>query len=149
MDIQNYYLLLELSVDPPEEDPGIIEEAIKKKQSEWSRNRNHPTKGTLAQQHIGLLPDIRKVMGDPDLRKKEAAEAQKVLDAQEKEKFKHVDRHLALLMSKGEITREEITGLALLHEVDEKRLRRRLRKHQGLLEVDRHIDRMLDRGKVV
>ena len=87
MEKPNYYLLLELSLDPPEADPKVIEEAIKKKQSEWSRYRNHPTKATVAQQNISMIPDIQKTMGDEKLRKKEAKAAQVILKKKEEKRF--------------------------------------------------------------
>ncbi len=70
MQRQNYYLLLELSVDPPENDLKIIEDALKKNQTRWSRNRNHPTKAIQSKHYIGLIPEIRRIMTDPGLRKK-------------------------------------------------------------------------------
>ena len=69
---KNLYILLGLSIEPPEEDAEKIEAAIQKKQNEWSKLLNHPTKGIQAKQFISLIPEIQKVMADPALRKKEA-----------------------------------------------------------------------------
>jgi hypothetical protein len=148
MEITNYYLLLELPLDPPEEDPDAIEAAIKTKQSQWSRSRNHPTKGTLAQQYIGLIPEIRKVMTDPELRKKEAKAARKILREQEREKYAVLDRHLAILMSKGEITDAEIAGLAERHGISEDLVRERKEKKGNFFTVGREVDRLLRAGKM-
>lgn len=148
MEITNYYLLLELSLDPPEEDMDAIEAAIKAKQSLWSRSRNHPTKGTLAQQYIGLIPEIRKVMTDPELREKEAKAARKILREQEREKYAVLDRHLAILMSKGEITGEEIAGLARSHGISEALVRSRKEKKGNFFTVGREVDRLLRTGKM-
>ncbi|MSU54543.1 MAG: hypothetical protein EXS48_01740 [Candidatus Staskawiczbacteria bacterium] len=57
---ENYYLLLE--IDPSEKDSSKIEIAIKEKQAIWSKERNHPTKGRLAQKRLDQLKDIRQVM---------------------------------------------------------------------------------------
>ena len=59
MDRINFYQLLELQINPPENNAETIENAIKKKQSHWSRLRNHPTKGIQARHYISLLPEIR------------------------------------------------------------------------------------------
>jgi hypothetical protein len=148
MDITNYYLLLELPLDPPEEDAEAIESAIKSKQSQWSRARNHPTKGTLAQQYIGMIPEIRKVMGDPELRQKEAKAARKILREKEREKYAVLDRHLAILMSKGEIADAEIGELAKRHGISEEQVRARKEKKGGFFKVGREVDRLLRSGKM-
>ena len=75
MDRVNFYQLLELPINPPESNPQAIEDAIKKKQAEWSRLRNHPTKGIQARHYISLLSEIRNVMTDSELRQKEAQAA--------------------------------------------------------------------------
>jgi len=127
MSRENFYFLLELPVDPPEETPDVIEKAIKKKQADWSRNRNHPTKGIQAQTNIGLMPSIREVMFDPVLRRKEAAEAQEILQQRDAQKFDVVDHHVAILGSKGYITQDEIDKLAWADNVDADELRKRIK----------------------
>ena len=57
---ENYYLLLEL--DPAIRDITSIVAAIEKKQSEWSRDRNHPTKARQAQTNLNLISHIHKLM---------------------------------------------------------------------------------------
>ncbi len=148
MEMTNYYLLLELPLNPPEEDVEAIEAAIKSKQSLWSRSRNHPTKGTLAQQYIGMIPEIRKVMTDPELRQKEAKAARKILREQEREKYAVLDRHLAILMSKGEIADDEIAILAQRHEISENLVRARKEKKGGFFKVGREVDRLLRSSKM-
>ena len=148
MEITNYYLLLELSPDPPETDPDAIEAAIKSKQGIWSRSRNHPTKGTRAQQYIGLIPEIRKVMADPELREKEAKAARKILREQERERYAVLDRHLAILMSKGDIADEEIAGLAEIHGISETIVRERKEKKGSFFKVGREVERLLRAGKM-
>jgi formylglycine-generating enzyme required for sulfatase activity len=75
---ENFYILLELS--PAENDTSRINAAIKKKQVEWSKQRNHPTKGRRAQRYLGLIPENKKVMADPRLAQAEAKAAQALLD---------------------------------------------------------------------
>ena len=124
---ENFYFLLELPVDPPEESSEVIEKAIKSKQAEWSRNRNHPTKGIQAQTNIGLMPTIREVMFSPALRPKEAAKAQEILQQRDAQKFAVADHHIVILGTKGYITQDEIDQLAQFDNVDADELRKRIK----------------------
>ncbi len=147
MEIKNYYILLDLSVDPVEEDPQVIEEAIQKKQALWSKQRNHPTKGTQAQQYIGMIPEIRKVMSEPELRQKEAEEARKLLLSRDKEKFIQIDRHLGLLMSKGKVSDKEVDALARFHGATPESVRERLKQKENIFKLSAEIESLLDAGK--
>ncbi len=147
METQNFYLLLELPIDPPENDPAVIEQAINKKQSEWSRYRNHPTKATLAQKNIDLLPDIRDVMGDEKKRLAEAKRAHRLLLREQKQKTAALDRHIALHMSKGSMTRKEFAGLAKLHGVPVTEVLEAARRKEKSLLVKRRARILLDSGK--
>ncbi|MDM8543528.1 DUF1566 domain-containing protein [Desulfococcaceae bacterium HSG9] len=124
---ENFYFLLELPVDPPEEAPEVIEKAIKKKQIEWSRNRNHPTKGIQAQTNIGLMPTIREVMFSPALRDQEVAKAQEILQQRDAQKFAVADHHVSILGTKGYISEDEINQLAQFDNVDADELRARIK----------------------
>ena len=124
---ENFYFLLELPVDPPEETLEVIEKAIKKKQAEWSLNRNHPTKGIKAQTNIGLMPTIREVMLDPTLRGKEAAKAQEISKQKDAQKFAVTDHHVAILGAKGYITEDEIDKLAWFDKINADELRKRIK----------------------
>ncbi len=148
MEKENYYLLLELSVEPAEKDPHVIEEAIKKKQAEWSRYRNHPTKAIHAKRYIGLIPEIRKVMTDNDLRQKEAWNAKELLRQDEEAKFSAIERHLEILMSKGTITKKEMSGLAKMHGVKEERIHERLKKKEKVFKIDREIRLLMQKGAI-
>ena len=147
MDIKNYYFLLELSIDPPENTPEVIEDAIQKKQALWSRLRNHPTKGTQAQQYMGLLPEIRNVMTNDALRRKEAEEAKQLFIEREKETNNKIDRHVSLLLSKGRITGEEISKLARLHAVSEQRIQERVTQKERLFLINYKIEELIRTGK--
>ncbi|MFO8083671.1 MAG: DUF1566 domain-containing protein [Desulfobacterales bacterium] len=130
MERDNFFIILDLSVDPPQMDPVAIEEAIKRKQTEWSRLRNHPTKGIQAQKYIGIIPEIRKVMMNPELRKKEAKSALEIIRKKEASKFSEIDRHLELLMSKGFIKEEEIFKLAKHHKIATNEIRNRVKQKE-------------------
>lgn len=150
MQRENFYILLNLSVDPPDTDPGKIEQAIKKKQSEWSRMRNHPSKGIQAQHNIGMISEIRNVMLNPKLREKEAEKARKILTEKKKEKYSGIDRHLDIRMSKGFITDEEIKKLAQLHHIPEEEINKRLQKKEEkkYAEIDKHIRIRMKKGYI-
>ncbi len=117
MDRINFYQLLDLPINPPENDLKIIEDAIKKKQMAWSRLRNHPTKGIQARHYISLLPEIQKVMADSELRKQEAEAALEDLKKRLETIFKAVDRHIDLIGSKGDISSQEIDNIAARHDI--------------------------------
>ena len=126
----NYYQLLDLPINPPENDLEVIEETIKKKQMAWSRLRNHPTKGIQARHYISLLPEIRKVMTDEGLRQKEADAAVVELKKRLEAIFKAVDRHIDLVGCKGEILEEEIEKIAARHDIKPQLVQKRLTRWQ-------------------
>jgi len=146
MERENYYLLLDLSVDPAEKDPQVIEDAIKKKQSQWSRYRNHPTKAIQAKRYIGLIPEIRKVMTDDELRRKEVQHAKKMLRQSEEVKFSKLDSHLDILMSKGSVTKKEIDRLARIHHIGEDEIGGRVKKKEKIFKIDRDIQVLVNKG---
>lgn len=122
MERDNFYILLELPVDPPENDDGRIEAAIKKKQVEWSKTRTHPSKGRQAQVYLEYIPEIKRVMGDTGLRKTEAQEAVKINANKEKAKFEALDEAIKIVSSKGFVSKKEIDGL--------------VKKYSGISEAD-------------
>ena len=61
-DITNYYLLLDLSLDPPVRDKARIEAAIQKKLTEWNQGVNNPTKGLLYKSLASKVPEIKQAL---------------------------------------------------------------------------------------
>lgn len=106
---ENYYILLELN--PSIKDDATINAAITSKQQAWSSDRNHPTKGSIAQQNLGKLSDIRSVLLNPELREKESEEAKKVLVAKEQEKNKDLITSGSILVKNGEISENDLKAL--------------------------------------
>ena len=127
MERENFYILLDLSVNPPDDDPQIIAKAIKDKQALWNLHRNHSTKGVAAEHYISMLPEIERVMNDPALRILEVDTAIRILFDREKEKYAKIDKHILLCMSKGYITDEEIFKLAKIHRIDATEIRGRIK----------------------
>lgn len=62
----NYYLILDLPLDPPVKDKARLEEAIKKKEAEWNQNVNHPRKGLLCKSYVAKVPEIKKALLSDD-----------------------------------------------------------------------------------
>ncbi len=148
MERENFYIILDLSVAPAENDPSKIEQVIKKKQSDWSRLRNHPTKGITAQSFIGMIPEIRKVMLNPALREKEARMALEIIEKRKAKKFSGIDRHLDILASKGFIKDEEIFKLAQHHKITPEEIKARIffKETEKFTELDKQIDNRLRKG---
>ncbi|MFP3981344.1 MAG: DUF1566 domain-containing protein [Desulfobacterales bacterium] len=148
MERENFYILLELPCDPPETNPEVIEKAISKKQSEWSRLRNHPTKGLHAQKYINMIPEIRRVMQDEALRAKEAEAAKRLLAKDKESKHPEIDRHIDILMGKGHITPEEKAKLTRVHGFRESEIQDRInaRKNASYHRIDQQITLRMAKG---
>ena len=96
--MENYFILLELPFDPPESDTNKINEAIAKKQAQWSRDQSNPVKKAKASEYLAALEDMKKVMLDPATRKQEAAKAKQIKDS----KAKELEAKLSLYRAKGD-----------------------------------------------
>ena len=114
---ENYYILLEL--DPSVKDEASINKAITAKQQQWSAERNHPTKGVLAQQYLGKLSDIKALFANPERRNKEAEEAKQKLHEQAQEKYKKLQTAAAILIVNGEIAEKDLAALAKKFKLSE------------------------------
>ncbi len=147
---ENFFVLLELPFDPPENDLEVIQAAITRKQAEWSRLRNHPTKGLWAQKCISYLPEIRRVMLDDTLRRAEAQAAVEEFSAQKEKKITDIDRHIEILLGKGYIAPEEVTKLAEMHSIDESEVLERIRakKHEKFKVIDQQISLRMAKGYI-
>jgi hypothetical protein len=150
MERENFYLLLELSLDPPEDREEVIEKAIDSLRARWSRFRNHPTKSLQAKKIIGMIPEVRRVMLDPKLRKEEASRAREKLKKELASKYSEIDRHIAIRMSKGFMTDEEIFKLAKMHQMSEADIRARIRRKQEEknAEIDKSIAIRMSKGYI-
>src|SRR6056297_4161252 len=148
MERKNFYILLELSLDPPETDPAVIEKQIRKKKAEWSKLRNHPTKGLQAQKNISLIPEMEKVMLDPEKRAEELEAAKGEIRKGKESKFPEIDRHIDILMGKGYITKDEVIKLAGVHGLSENEIQDRInrKKQQKYGHIDRAIGLRMDKG---
>jgi hypothetical protein len=127
MERENFYILLELPINPPETDTDKINAAIAKKRSQWSSMRNHPKKARTAQLYMDLLPKIKDVMMDEDKRRKEAKEAKAIAAKKEKETFQQLDAAIGLLSSKKNITEDEVKKLSQKFSLSEEVIKKRIK----------------------
>ncbi|AAK78454.1 ribosomal protein L32 [Clostridium acetobutylicum] len=101
---ENFYTLLELPIEPKEQDEEVIKNAINKKRSEWSKLRNHPTKAVKAKLYLGMIKEIENVMLKSEYsRNEEWKRAIKEKRQKEKIKYNILDEAIKLLCSKGYI----------------------------------------------
>lgn len=105
--MQNYFLLLGLSISPVEENIEVIDKAILQLQIKAQHDMQNPQKELLSQEIIAEIPKIKKVMHDVSLRKKEASAA-----VQAKGKILHdLDDYVKVISLKGYITSAEKQSL--------------------------------------
>lgn len=148
MERDNFYILLELNLEPPETDDAVIYEVLQKKKAEWSRLRNHPTKGIQAQKYISMIPEIQRVMMNQEVRHKEALDAIEILKKGKQDKYAEIDRHVDILMGKGYLLDEEIAKLADIHgmESDDIKTRVAAKKEKQYRKVDQAIGLRMEKG---
>ena len=98
----NYYLLLDL--DPAIEDEATIAKKIQEKKLGWSKklNMGNPAHAAEAKANIARLPDIQRVMGDSEERRKEAGEAQKQKKEYRRVALEQLESMIKVLRAKGE-----------------------------------------------
>lgn len=70
----NFYLLLELFLDPPEEKWTAVEARINEKKNEWNKKRNNPD-GLIYQRLSERVEEMRTALSDAKRRKSEGATA--------------------------------------------------------------------------
>ena len=70
----NFYLLLELFLDPPEENWAKVEARINEKKNEWNKKRNNPD-GLIYQRLSERVEEMRTALSDADRRKSEGKAA--------------------------------------------------------------------------
>ncbi len=72
----SFYILLELFLDPPEENWSRIETRINEKKNEWNKKRNNPD-GLIYQRLSERVEDMRNALRDAKKRKSEGKAARK------------------------------------------------------------------------
>ncbi len=148
MERDNFYILLELNLEPPETDDAVIYETIQKKKAEWSRLRNHPTKGILAQKYISMIPEIQRVMMNQEARQQEALTAIEIVKKGKRGKYAEIDRHIDILMGKGYLLDEEIAKLADIHGIELEDIKPRIaaKREEQYRKIDQAISLRMEKG---
>ncbi len=111
-DRENFYILLDLA--PSVQDWEQIEAAIRSKRSDWSRDAaTSPSQKRKRQagQNKALLPEIERVMKDPELRRKEAEQSVERREALHQEALLELREDIAFLCAKGYVLDKEVDKL--------------------------------------
>ena len=104
----NFFTLLGLNPDDPW-DETRFEQALRDKRTAWSRQGSSiGVKALQAKKNLELVPAIRRVMADPELRADQATEAKTVLLDRRKTRIDSFERQLALAEAKGYIEEGEL-----------------------------------------
>ena len=116
MENQNYYLLLELSYDPPDHNDENIKAAILKKRSVWSKRLSNSKYRSEAEEILKILKDAENDLKDKQFRIDEAKRAKAIVEKarieKEKEQFKRLDHMIFILSKRGFIYEHEIELMA-------------------------------------
>ncbi|MBE6385491.1 MAG: zinc ribbon domain-containing protein [Lentisphaerae bacterium] len=100
----NYYLLLELPLDPPVRDKAKLEAAINAKQAEWNKKLNSPL-GVKFSSYVAKLPAIKEALLRSDIQRDEViAEAEKIIMAE-------IAETLDFIASSGFVTEAQLKDL--------------------------------------
>lgn len=98
----NFYLLLELFLDPPEEKWTAVEARINEKKNEWNKKRNNPD-GLIYQRLSERVEEMRTALSDANRRKSEGKAARK-------EALRSLDEQIALRAGES-IAPEQVDAL--------------------------------------
>ena len=109
--MDNFFILLELPFDPPEGNTDRINEAIVKKQRQWSDMASHPVHGPKARGYLAQIEEIKKVMLHAESRKEEAAKAKIIKE----EKRKELEGKLLIYRSKGSFQEKDLARLVTVY----------------------------------
>lgn len=112
MERDNYYIILELPFDPPEEDATLIENQIRKKSRYWSKYAEDPNLGMLCKKYLNLVPDMRAVMSNMGKRRMEAKDAARIAYAK-------IEKELSIVAKRGYLYKSEVRAVANKCKVEE------------------------------
>lgn len=109
MQRENYFIILGL--DPKTSDIDLINKTILRKQSEWSKDRNNPSKTLAANQYLSLIQDMKAVMLNTSSRANEAREATLLLTAKKRQAINELSERLEILIVDGKISNSALKDL--------------------------------------
>lgn len=132
MQRDNFYILLDLDITV--KDRNTIEQAIRSKQMLWSKQRQHPSLGTMYSSYLSQIANIRRVMSDEKSREQEAQQAKDIRLREQKEQNKELDKAIKTMCIKGHVYEGEI----------EKYLKRTQNKRLNLNDVKARIPKNIE-----
>jgi hypothetical protein len=92
-------------------DAQLFERRLGEKQAEWSGLTNHPKRGMEARLNLELVPRLREVAVDPQLRATHAALAAAAAQARRESELQKLEGALAVLQAKGHVLDSELADL--------------------------------------
>jgi len=104
MERDNYFILLELDIETDSDEQ--IKTVIEEKKLEWSRGKNHPSKGNQCQNNLDQVKEIKKIMLNATSRKDEREAAKKIKEPQIKSLKKLIKD--VTEVGKGFITKDQL-----------------------------------------
>lgn len=109
MEPEDYYLILELPLDPPDLDPKNIAEAIEKKRVFWNSKITHPQFGLKYQYYVEQIGEMKKKLIDDE---KSRENRQKAMENACLVVQKQLSEMLITVSKKGYVTEAEIAKIA-------------------------------------
>lgn len=107
----NFFLLLGLNPNATW-NQSQFEQVLKEKINQWARDSSGVARKALtAKTYRALIPKIREVMADPELRKQEADTAKTAMAQDNQAKQEQFEQQLSFINAKDSITEEEITKI--------------------------------------
>ncbi len=106
MDTDNFFFILGLPFSPVP-DTATVEEAIAKKQSEWSRQLNNPRKKDNAKKWLADIGLMQMMLADPSARKMLAEQAQNI----QQDKLSELEKLLSLNYTEETLSKKDISYL--------------------------------------
>jgi hypothetical protein len=117
---ENWYLILELEFDPPVDDQAVINQRLEEKKKFWASNVNDFKRGAEYKGFLEKFDEIKKIMSDPEQRKKQA-------EAARNDVYKQLDKDLTNLgRGSGEIAEDIVEKYAINKKVSVNVVKKRI-----------------------
>lgn len=100
----NYYILLDCFLDPPETDWNRLEAHINAKKDEWNKMRNNSIGGKIYQRLSERVDEIKTALSESTTRRIQAEEARRI-------KLSELDARVSVCTADGSIAPEQVQRL--------------------------------------
>lgn len=129
MSSPNFFDILDLDPAQPW-DEEQFQRVLRTKRAEWTKRARHPKYATLYNSYLEMVPKIKAVMSDPELRQQEANAALALRQERGQDQQKQFDEQLELLTAKGFVTEDDIQTLVATYSIDESQVRQTLKQRK-------------------